>query len=415
MENLFNEIPEALIAQYMKVRDGETFVIKFGGELFEDEEKLNKFIQSVKFLVQHHVKVVLVHGSGPQTSKIVGNNKRDGQRITPPEKMTEIQSVCTELSKRIASLLAKYEPVILPPKLLQSEQRGFDNATADITGLDPALQKLAQESSLLIASNIGVDNKTSEFTNINADNVAGAIALELEAAKLFFIGKTNGVLEKDKKTTIPEIHPDSIDPQSYEDGMSPKMGIAKEVAQANIPVHLVSWDYPGDVVRESFVPTGIPERATMISKVENPEEWVTLTEDNPLQIEQLKILLDLLKPFIEERTEEYILQNLENFITLWQNSIIKCACEIKKHSDEIHELGAFAVPCFLENNGLGKEIFEQFEIRRKEDGVPKGCAIIKAENKKAFDFFCKKAKQKPFPSWFPEERETKERIYFEWE
>lgn len=63
MENLFKEIPESLIAQYVEVRDGETFVIKFGGELFEKEEKLDRFIQSIIFLVKHKINVILVHGS----------------------------------------------------------------------------------------------------------------------------------------------------------------------------------------------------------------------------------------------------------------------------------------------------------------------------------------------------------------
>ncbi len=327
--------------------------------------------------------------------------------------MPEIQAVCAKLSEKVALILAEYTPVIISPKRFKSDQRDTNNSTADITDIDPLLQK---DTNILIAGNIGIDNKTGKYTNINADNIAGTIALSVDnVSKVFFIGKTNGILADDKITTIPEIEPESIDSQKYKDGMCPKIEIAKTIAQAGIPVHLVSWNYPGDIVRDSFIPTGIPERATMISKLKNPEEFVTLKKDN-LLLTQLQTLLSL-NPLILPRTKDELLQNIENWIILLQDRVIKGTCEIKKHASnsEIYELGAFAVPCFLHNKGLGKKIFEQFELKRKEEGILKGCAIIKSENKKAFSFFSKNGKQKPFPSWFPKERKKEERIYFEWE
>ncbi|MDH3324587.1 MAG: hypothetical protein OEL89_03040, partial [Candidatus Peregrinibacteria bacterium] len=349
MKNLFKNIPEELIQQYALVRKDETFVIKVGGEIFEKKEKLDHLIQAIQFLVKNHVKVILVHGAGPQVSSILNEVDRSGKRITPPKKIPEIDEVCLSLSETIGKTFPKSE--IISPIHIQSPKKAANNSTANISSLAPAIQKLIDTNRFLIAGHIGIDPETGENTNINADEVAAEIAKKIKADKLFYLTATNGVLNE-KNQTIPELHPDEIDIEdpNFKGGMKPKIARMKDVASTGIHVHACSWKRPSDIVYESFVPEGTPETVTEISLEQVKDKWKTLEKSSPF-IKQLLVLIEL-NPNLLPRKEKDIVDNLENWHLLIKDRVIKGSFEIKKH-DNIWEFGGLNVPEYLQKNNIG--------------------------------------------------------------
>src|SRR5271170_4561733 len=100
------------IAELMDELDAyrhRTVVIKIGGNSIADDESfLTKIARQVKFLRQNGVRVVLVHGGGPQidhalrAKKIETSKGPDGRRITSPAAMRVVHKVMNETNRAIA-------------------------------------------------------------------------------------------------------------------------------------------------------------------------------------------------------------------------------------------------------------------------------------------------------------------------
>ncbi len=414
-----NDIPKSLLVQYQEVRAGERFVLKVGGEIFlpENEKKLHRLAEVLAFLYRNRVNVVLVHGAGPQISKSLSDGDRTGGRITPPEKISEIRSIVMEISEKIRSKIKEVgiaeDPDILRHHFLTSSQRSSDNVTADINDLPDDLARFCGKHRVVITGHIGFDEETKSATNINADAVAEKVALKIGAQKLFFIGNTNGVLAEDGETTVPFINSRDLIPEKYEGGMGIKMEKAKRVAEAGVSVHLVSWAHLADIVRESFLPGGQPDRCTMVAKEEGRDKFKELKPAR-LFVEQLHKLLAHTPKILPKKVDE-IVENAKNWILLVQDRVIKGACEIREHKEgDFWELGAFAVPELFRDQAIGQKVLGEFERRRKEAEVKNAFVVVDQENEKGLCFFRKipGVEEKPFPEWFKRDQEG--RVYLEW-
>src|SRR5271163_3545107 len=89
-----------------------TVVIKIGGNsIDEDEHFLTKIAKQVKFLRANGVRVILVHGGGPQidhalrAKKIEFKKAADGRRITSPKAMQVVKTVMNEVNKTVVAAL----------------------------------------------------------------------------------------------------------------------------------------------------------------------------------------------------------------------------------------------------------------------------------------------------------------------
>src|ERR1700681_83687 len=89
-----------------------TVVIKIGGNsIAEDEHFLVKIARQIKFLHLNGVRIVLVHGGGPQIDealrdkKIASTKGVDGRRITSPKAMTVVHKVMNQMNLKVAKAL----------------------------------------------------------------------------------------------------------------------------------------------------------------------------------------------------------------------------------------------------------------------------------------------------------------------
>lgn len=200
---------------------GQTVVVKYGGNAMINEELKDAVIHDLVLLNLVGVKVVVVHGGGPEISdmlKKIGKESRfvNGLRYTDRETMDIVQMVlCGKVNKDLVSLIQQNNGralglcgidghMLRVQKLAGEVDLGY---VGDITSVDttPILNALHNGYIPVIAT-VGAD-ETGQVYNINADTAAARIASELGAENIILMTDIRGLLEKkeDESTLIPYV------------------------------------------------------------------------------------------------------------------------------------------------------------------------------------------------------------------
>lgn len=207
---------------YLRMFAGETFVIKYGGSAMGDDSISQTFARDVVLLKLVGINPVIVHGGGPQISKMLEKLKIkstfiDGLRVTDQETVEIVEMVLSgSINKKIVTeinqaggtaigLSGKDAHLISAQKLRRTKKDpdsnieqildlGFVGEPVDI---DPELLLLFEQSDVIpVIAPIG-RGENGETYNINADSAAGAIASALGATKLIILTDVPGILDKD--------------------------------------------------------------------------------------------------------------------------------------------------------------------------------------------------------------------------
>jgi acetylglutamate kinase len=204
---------------YIKRYVGETVVIKYGGNAMESEELKKQVMHDMVLLWLIGVKVVLVHGGGPDVSKAMeqlGKKAQfiDGLRVTDKETMDIAQMVLAgKINKTLVNMLEAQggkamgisgmdgrliEAKIKDPKL------GYVGEITKIN-IDP-VKDLLEKGYIPVVSTIGCDSEGNAY-NINGDTAAAYIAGALGAKRLIMMTNVDGVLrdQHDKDSLITDI------------------------------------------------------------------------------------------------------------------------------------------------------------------------------------------------------------------
>ena len=204
---------------YIKRYNGKIVVIKYGGNAMIDEQLKQQVMEDIVLLWLIGVKVVLVHGGGPEISEFMqklGKQPKfvEGLRVTDQETVDIVQMVLAgKVNKTLVNLLQmKGGNAVglsgMDGRLIQAEIKderlGF---VGEITGVDiqPVLD-LLEKGYIPVISTIGCDAKGNSY-NINSDTATAHIAAALNAERLIMMTDIAGVLkDKDDPTTlIPEL------------------------------------------------------------------------------------------------------------------------------------------------------------------------------------------------------------------
>ena len=213
------------VLPYMRRFEGKTFVIKYGGHAMVDDALKQSFAKDVILLRQVGINPIVVHGGGPQigrTMKQMGLVPHfvDGQRVTDEETVNVVEMVLAgKVNKDIVNLInqnggkaaglsGKDGPTILARKRTHV-RRGPETETpeildlgwvGDVQRIDGGLLDLFKQSDIIpVVAPVGV-GANGETYNINADAVAGHIAVAMKAEKLILLTDVSGV--KDKSGTL---------------------------------------------------------------------------------------------------------------------------------------------------------------------------------------------------------------------
>jgi acetylglutamate kinase len=276
---------------YIQQFHGKTIVIKLGGHAMVDPVVLENAIRDVVLLHYVGIRVVLVHGGGPEISeKMKAMGKESvfvgGLRVTDPETLEIAQMVLVgKINKGIVSLIAKCGArgvglsgsdgnLIIAKKMeLQKIEVGGVQKEVDlgqvgeIEWIDPAiLNTLLDTRYIPVVSPIAIDRLGASL-NINADTAAGDIAVALKAYKLVNMTDVDGVMDAKRtmvyrKLTISEANA-MRKSGAIGEGMIPKVSsVIKAVENGVNFAHIINGNIEHNLILELFTRDGV---GTMIS------------------------------------------------------------------------------------------------------------------------------------------------------
>ena len=284
---------------YIRAYKGATFVIKLGGEICRPGKHLQNLMEQFSLLYQLGIKLVVVHGGGPQANDLADELDVDqefinGRRITSPEmlevaKMSFAGTVNTDL---VAALNAEQVPAIgisgidgglakahrRPEKMVTEAKTGEEEKVdfgevADLDGINPEiLHHLLQGEQVPIVCSLVAD-KDGNVLNINADTLAAHIAEALSAKKYCLLSSVDGVMKdvNDPESLLSELTIEEsqqlLEDGSIHGGMHAKIENCIEVLKRGVPrAHISNGMKPDAFLKEIFTNEGcgtllIPERS----------------------------------------------------------------------------------------------------------------------------------------------------------
>jgi acetylglutamate kinase len=266
---------------WLKRYHGKIIVVKYGGNAMTDERLKEAFAQDIAFLRLAGFKPVVVHGGGPQISKMldrldIKSEFRGGLRVTTPEAMDVVRMVLVgQVQRELVGLLNQHGPLAVG---LSGEDAGLFTATPTNTivdgeevdlGLVGEVAKVRPESvlDLVEAGRIPVISSVAPdehgvVHNVNADTAAAALAVALGAEKLLVLTDVEGLYRDwpDSDDVIGEISPESLAEMipTLASGMVPKMQACLNAVQAGVPrATVVDGREAHAVLLEIFTDAGV--------------------------------------------------------------------------------------------------------------------------------------------------------------
>ena len=192
---------------YIQQYVGKVVVIKYGGNAAVDEHMREQVMEDIVLLWAIGVKVVLVHGGGPEISSMMDKFGKesefvDGLRVTDDETMGIVQMVLSgKMNKNLVNLLAvKGGRAIglsgVDGHLIEAEKKderlGF---VGDITEINiEPVEGLLRNNYIPVISTVGCDDEGNSY-NINGDTAAAYLAGALNAERLIMMTNISGILE----------------------------------------------------------------------------------------------------------------------------------------------------------------------------------------------------------------------------
>lgn len=270
---------------YIKNYSGKILLVKYGGSAMTDENLKRAVMGDLVLLSLIGVKVVLVHGGGPEITDMLGRLGKktefvDGLRVTDAETADVVQMV---LAGKVNKSLVNFIQNLGGRAIGLS---GADGGLINARQLDPRLGYVGEIESLNVqpvldvlemgyipvVSTVGCDSEGNVY-NINADTAAARIAGMLKAESFINMTDTPGLLAdaKDESTLISKIFVSDaqrmINQGRLSGGMIPKVGCCIEAIRRGVKkVFVIDGRVPHSILIETLTDEGM---GTMFVSGEN--------------------------------------------------------------------------------------------------------------------------------------------------
>ncbi|MEK9626058.1 MAG: acetylglutamate kinase [Gammaproteobacteria bacterium] len=252
---------------YIQHFHGQTIVIKYGGNAMTDESLKRGFARDVVLMKLVGMNPVVVHGGGPQIGQLLERMGKksefvDGLRVTDSETIDVVEMVLGGLvNKNIVALInahggravglsGKDGDMIRARKLILKKEGasaeedpvelGF---VGEIESINPSVVDVLDEGDFIpVIAPIGMGDDGKAY-NINADTVAGKLAVTLGAEKLILLTNTPGVLDQNGSllTGLSEARvQELIDAGVITGGMLPKVRCALDAVAGGVRTATIS-------------------------------------------------------------------------------------------------------------------------------------------------------------------------------
>lgn len=270
-------------APYIRLYKGKIFVIKAGGAVFGDVAGTRALIEQIAILHHLGIRVVLVHGGGPQLDEMqrsLGIEPRmvRGRRVTDERSIdattmvlnglinTRILASCRELGIDAVGLSGVDAGLVRasrrPPVQVDGESVDY-GFVGDIASIDTMVLRKQLDAGLMpVVSPLSSDD-AGVVLNINADTVAASIGAALGAEKLILCTGAPGILERRDDPGSLVSYTDLAGLErlekagSLEDGMLPKASAIETAIRGGVRrVHVISYSTRDSVLVEVFTNEG---------------------------------------------------------------------------------------------------------------------------------------------------------------
>ena len=257
-------------------------VVKYGGNALSDTvagsstDALASFAQDVVLVRSVGMLPVVVHGGGPQIGDLMSRlgkvpEFRGGMRVTDAETLEIARMVLVgKVNREIVAAINVHGALAVglsgeDANLMTAVRRGGDlGFVGDVELVDPSLiERLLAQDLVPVVATVAADAKGQAY-NINADSVAGALAVALRAERLVFLTDTDGVRtdRDDPSTLLRSVDAPRLDALvesgAVADGMVPKVEACAGAVRSGVAgAHILDGRVPHALLLELFTDEGV--------------------------------------------------------------------------------------------------------------------------------------------------------------
>jgi acetylglutamate kinase len=266
---------------WLKSFSGRTIVVKYGGNAMTSPELQRAFAEDVVFLRYAGVRVVVVHGGGPQITAHLDrlgldSEFRGGYRVTTPDTMQVVRMVLVgQVNSDVVSLVNAHGPFAVglsgeDAQLFTAERRDavVDGEAVDIglvgevVDVRPQIvHALLDEAKVPVVASVA-RGQDGQLYNVNADTAASALAVAVGAEKLVVLTDVEGLYADWPRSddVVSEISTDRLEALLPElsSGMVPKMEACLRAVRGGVPrAHVLDGRVAHSLLLELFTDQGV--------------------------------------------------------------------------------------------------------------------------------------------------------------
>ncbi|NPC99084.1 acetylglutamate kinase [Nocardioides sp. zg-DK7169] len=266
---------------WLKRYHGKIVVVKYGGNAMTDDVLKRAFAEDIAFLRFAGFKPVVVHGGGPQISRMldkldIESEFRGGLRVTTPEAMDVVRMVLVgQVQRELVGLINEHGPLAVgcsgedaglftavPASTVVDGEEVDLGLVGEVTKVRPeSVLDLIEAGRIPVVSSVAPDEHGTIY-NVNADTAAAALAVALKAEKLLVLTDVEGLYLDwpDPTDVIGEISPEDLEKimPTLASGMVPKMGACLQAVQNGVPrATVVDGREAHAVILELFTNEGV--------------------------------------------------------------------------------------------------------------------------------------------------------------
>jgi acetylglutamate kinase len=262
---------------YIRKFRGKEIIVKYGGSAMKTQETTDDVLQGLAFLHFVGIRPILVHGGG---GAITANLKKagvqtqfkEGHRVTDAASIRIVEETLEGINKDIVHELGQLgarsigighgnEILKVKKKLIKGIDFGFVGEVESVNV--PALKALTDSDIIPVVYPVGIDGEGQLF-NVNADEAAAKIAVQMNVSKIVFLTNVPGILKDSQKpeSLISSISLEEVEAMiksgAISGGMIPKVTGALLALHGGVKkAHIIDGRIKNSILLEIFTASGI--------------------------------------------------------------------------------------------------------------------------------------------------------------
>ena len=370
---------------YINAHRGKTFVIAFGGEAVQHPNFIH-LIHDIALLDSLGIRLILVHGSRPQINERLAESGIQSQfaqkrRITDSQSLPAVTQACGYVRHQIEAALSmgmNHSPMqgakmeVFSGNFLTARPYGVRDGvdfqhTGEVRKVNTrAIHQVLDQRGVTLISHMGY-SPTGELFNCAWEEIAEAVATQIQADKLIILDEDAGLLNE-AGTLIRELTTAEASGLLTRQGekLLPHLEAALRACEQGVSrCHLLSFQQNGALIRELFTLDG---SGTLLAQE-------TYEKIRPATIDDVGGLLELIEPLEQDgvlvrRSRELLETEIDQFLLIERDGvIIACAALYPFPEEQSGELACVVVNPGYRKGQRGDKLLTQIEQRARQAGL----------------------------------------------